>query len=205
MGPNYFQVGVDTRDTVGAQSSLVDQTIYVWGAQMEIGSSVSPYIPTTTAPVVRSADVCDITGSDFAGFYNQSEGTLFFEGDTSTPSPGNVAASINTSGAYDDSWYLLTGTVIGRAVIGNVFQCELSGTIMAANVASKQAIAIASNNFAAVRDGGTLATDLTGDVPTVNQLDVGSIGAQFILNGSIARLTYYPKRLSNQKIQSLTT
>jgi hypothetical protein len=47
-----------------------------WGAQLEIGSFPTSYIPTTTAAVVRSADVCSISGANFTSFYNQSEGTF---------------------------------------------------------------------------------------------------------------------------------
>ena len=47
-GGYYWQIGTDLRD--GGQTGTPAQTIYVWGGQLEAGSSASPYIHTTTAP-----------------------------------------------------------------------------------------------------------------------------------------------------------
>ena len=51
-----------------------DEAIYLWGAQLEVGSFPTSYIPTTTAAVTRSADLASITGSAFSGWYRQDEG-----------------------------------------------------------------------------------------------------------------------------------
>lgn len=37
--------------------------IYIWGAQLEMGSVATSYIPTTTAPVTRAADIIGATGT----------------------------------------------------------------------------------------------------------------------------------------------
>jgi hypothetical protein len=48
----------DIRQTLTAAGTNL---IYVFGAQVELGSFPTSYIPTTTAAVVRSADVCTLT------------------------------------------------------------------------------------------------------------------------------------------------
>ena len=62
------------------------------------------------------------------------------------------------------------------------------------------------NNFAACVNGGSVSTDTSGIVPTVNQLRIGDrvAGGTQNLNGTIKRLTYWPTRLSNTTLQSIT-
>jgi hypothetical protein len=53
------------------------KTAHVWGAQLEVGSYATSYIPTLASAVTRNADVIGKTGiSDLIG---QTEGTLFVE------------------------------------------------------------------------------------------------------------------------------
>jgi len=52
----YFQIGIDKRDTVGGQTSAVPQTIYVWGGQLNAGSTATTYTPTTSTAVIGSAN-----------------------------------------------------------------------------------------------------------------------------------------------------
>lgn len=66
----------------------ITKGLYVWGFQMEVGSYVSSYIPTTTASVTRNADQCyDNSATSLIG---QTEGTIFIDfelnnvGDTDT-------------------------------------------------------------------------------------------------------------------------
>jgi hypothetical protein len=67
-----------------------------------------------------------------------------------------------------------------------------------------RASAYALNDFASVVNGGTVGTDTLGAVPVaVNKASLGS-GKSFWLNGTIARFTYYPTRLSNVALQALT-
>lgn len=55
-----FEVGVDLRDA--SQSSKSAQTVYAWGAQRSLAPTNS-LIPTTVAPVTRSADSLTRTAS----------------------------------------------------------------------------------------------------------------------------------------------
>lgn len=68
--------------------------IFVWGAQLELGSYATSYIPTLESAVTRNQDLISKTGiSDLIG---QTEGTLFFEGSfLNSILTGNPAISIS--------------------------------------------------------------------------------------------------------------
>jgi hypothetical protein len=67
------------------------------------------------------------------------------------------------------------------------------------------ALSYALNDFAAVADGGTLATGASGTVPTVNQLVLGNRGgSDAFFNGHLKSLQFYPRRLTNAQLQELT-
>jgi hypothetical protein len=52
---------------------------YVWGAQVELGSGASSYIPTGASQVTRNADLCYM--SDISSLsYSATNGSMFYEG-----------------------------------------------------------------------------------------------------------------------------
>lgn len=70
-----FQIRVC--NTESATNYTGDRTsgLYVWGAQLEVGSFPTNYIPTTTAQVTRAADSASMTGANFSSWYNTT-GTI---------------------------------------------------------------------------------------------------------------------------------
>ena len=68
----YFELGL-----YGDSATADTADILVWGAQMEEGSYVTSYIPTTSAAVTRNADECNSAGT--SAEFNDSEGVLFVE------------------------------------------------------------------------------------------------------------------------------
>jgi hypothetical protein len=53
-------------------------SIDVWGAQLEVGSYATSYIPTVASTVTRNGDVISKTG--ISSLIGQTEGTIFFDG-----------------------------------------------------------------------------------------------------------------------------
>ena len=71
---------------------------------------------------------------------------------------------------------------------------------------NKVGAAYKANDFAASLNGATPVTDAAGTVPVVNALYLGNArttGGQ--LNGHLRRITYYPRRMTNAELQTLTT
>lgn len=207
----YF--GFNIGDSDNSFTCTDSGSVLFYGAQLESGSFPTSYIPTTSASTTRSADVCQIAGSDFSSFWNATEGSVaveyiqhkplnigtvvsFFDGGTS-----NVLydyASEGTSGGtdYGPSFYIRSG---------GTFTVENNNSPIGSGL-QKYAVAFKSNDFAMSYLGASAKTDSTVTLPTVTQLGIGKpLFAQYPFSGHIARLRYYPTRLTNATLQSLST
>jgi hypothetical protein len=199
-----IEIAATTNDAVVSYVGDGVSGILVWGAQLELGSFPTSYIPTTTVSVVRSADVCSITGGDFSGIYNQSEGTLLTN--AFTPASGDrtvVATDDNTS---NEMVRLRTeGTnPFFKVTDGGVDVVAIDSGAISANITFKLAGAYRLNDFASSVDGGSAVTDTLGAIPTVDRMRIGSGQAGNTMCGCISSIRYYKKRLPNAKLQTLT-
>jgi hypothetical protein len=84
-----------------------------------------------------------------------------------------------------------------------VAQCDIP--IANTNAIRKVALGAAVNNFNAASNGVLGAQDSSGLMPTVNQALIGAANYGLYLNGTIRRLAYYPKRLTNAQLQAITS
>jgi hypothetical protein len=173
-------------------------------AQFETGSFATSYIPTTNASVVRSADVCSISGTDFTGMLNANNGTLFSQCSVNeTTGTNRGIASIRGSAVFFMRQVLTIG-LIRSEVRANDTQTTISSASASSSAAFKLALAYSGNNFASSINGASPSL-VTRTLPTgLNELRVGSLDGTLQLNGTIAAIRYYRKRLSNQKLQALT-
>jgi len=197
----------------GVLDSTATGSAVFWGAQLEAGSSPTSYIPTTTGSVVRSADVCSITGGDFTSFYNQSEGTMFAE--CQTPSANQYAgiAVIGTT-SFNHNIALFKSNTTGETA-GNRFRPYVTqaGSLVAmhdfgnesGNGNLKVLASVALNNMIFARNGTLSPLDSTAAMPTPNRITIGGRADGNYINGHIAALRYYKKRLPDAKLVTLTT
>jgi hypothetical protein len=181
--------------------------------QYEIGALPTSYIPTTASTVTRSVDNAEMTGTNFSSWYNSSEGTLF------------VSSRVNALGGsvFPGIAYVDDGTVnncmgfyvndagddrIGAEayISGRAQYALFSSSATTANKLNKAISSYSINNFAGAFDTSSqIQRDTSGSIPTVNRLRIGALrGGLFPLNGTISRLTYYPKALSPAELQYLT-
>ena len=209
----YHQIFSANGDNNGSYSGEVGKGIYIYGAQLEAGSFPTSYIPTTSATVTRSADVCQITGGDFSGFYNQTEGSLAVEYDQIKPLNIGTVVNFNDGGTSNAMWdYASEGTYLGNDY-GSSFYIRSGGTFTVENPnypiglgQQKYSVGFKSNDFAMSYLGRTVQTDATVTIPTVNQMGIGKplfVGYPF--SGHIARLRYFNTRLLNSQLVALST
>jgi hypothetical protein len=214
VGTGAYPARTTLTFTPSAGSLILTVTGSVTQAQLEVGAFRTSYIPTTTAALTRSADVCSITGGDFTGFYNQSEGTVV----------SKLVAASGIGSVTQSPFSISTGSISNlivpfRAVSAQLNQARLavfvSGIYQAGNIthygsyanstSATIAIGLALNNFAGSLDG-SISTDLIGTMPSPDRMFIGDRfdGAR-TWNGHISYLRYFKKRLPNAKLQTLTS
>ena len=181
----------------------------VTNAQLESGAFATSYIPTTTATVTRAADVASVTGSNFSSFYNQTEGTVF--ADVNTAPVANIAQALFdlSEGAGNERMFQrrTTGGFISTAITDNsVVQGDFGSVQVSASGRARSGFAYRLNDFEAAVNGSPSGTDTSATVPTPDRIHIGqNFGSGQVLNGTIKRLTYWPVRLTNPTLQSITT
>lgn len=178
--------------------------VFLWGGQAESGIFSTSLIPTTTAAVTRSADVCQITGGDFSSFWNEPAGVFVAEGDT--PASGTRSlVSVDNATANESSVLQTVGTnPLFVVTDGSVAQASIDAGTVSSGTAFKLSAAYTVNDFAVSKDGVTVVTDTSGTIPTPTQINIGTDAAGNYLCGHIARLRYYNTRLTNSQLQGLT-
>lgn len=180
-------------------------TVYIWGAQLEAGSFPTSYIPTTTASVVRSADICSISGANFTSFYNQSEGTVYTESRPATVNGTTTTFSLS-NGTASERWLTRFAqneqVVVTSAGTESAFDSlnPVAGTLYKTATAGKL------NDFALSINGIAVVTDTSQPMPNADRAGIGNATGAVAGGGAvtIASIRYYKKRLANAKLVTLT-
>jgi hypothetical protein len=180
----------------------------VTNAQLEAGAFPTSYIPTTTAAVTRSADVCSITGSAFSSWYRQDEGTMF--ADINTAPVANIAQAVFdlSEGAGLERIFQRRNTggfVVTAITDNNVVQGDFGSVFIPASGRARSGLAYRLNNFEAAVNGSSSGTDTSATIPTLDRIHIGqNFASGQVANGTIRRLTFWPQRLSNASLQAIT-
>ena len=197
--------------------TISGKSAWFWGAQLEAGAFSTSYIPRPdTSTATRNPDNVSMTGDNFSDWYNPSEGTFYsqFKGESRAGSTGYVTKIVYSisDGSFNNSHYGVTpesnGDMYWYSVSSGAGQGLLGITPLqpfASNVVYKSAYAIKTNDRA-LSINGYIDTDSTTTLPVVNRLYIGSswTGSSIYLGGHISKLTYYPTRLTNAQLQTLT-
>ena len=179
-------------------------SILVFGAQLEEAAFPTSYIPTSGSTVTRSADVASVATSAFG--FSQDEGTFFTEAQTFVHNNSHRVLALSdgtTSNRIIMQAHTANHLFVGS---GGVTQAALDAGRYYSNQYSKHSAAYQEDNFGACLDGGTVVTDTSGTIPTVDNVNIG-VGATAnfsFLNGHIKQLTYFARRLDDATLQALT-
>lgn len=174
----------------------------VTGLQLEAALFATSYIPTTASSVTRGADTLAFSSLPGIG-YNASAGTLILDGYNSSGIGASDVPILSLSDGTANERALLrrlaSSTTIDAVVTdGGVDQFDAAGGAVSNSAAFRAALAWGLNDFAYCLNGGTVQTDGSGTLPTMDRLAVGAF------NGHVRRARYFSQRRLNPDLQGLT-
>jgi hypothetical protein len=206
---NGTNTGVYPRVYVKSQgtNNINGEYVYIWGWQVEVGAFPTSYIPTDSTPggKTRTADLASMTGTNFSSWYNSSEGTVYIDtyrnilsSYTTTPFSFNDGTSTNRINFRQDSTTLLYALIVRNNIFTGISSVVLS------SFSIRIAASLTSNILKTSIRGTTSSTNFNGGLPSVTKMDIGNLTGVQYYNGSIRRLTYYPRALKPNQLQYLT-
>jgi hypothetical protein len=180
-----------------------------------MASFATSYIPTGASAVTRATDVCSISGSNFSGWYESTQGALHCEYRVPFDSSVSIFPLIAgfSDGTFNNAAIHYTRTVDDgrRATIrsgGSAGFDNSNGSAYTYGQPSKQAFSYAGANFAFSVGGATASVSSSVTWPTVDRLGIANTvfvsGALSPLNGTVGRLTYWRQSFPASTLQTIT-
>jgi hypothetical protein len=184
-------------------NAIQSEDVYLWGAQLEEGSFPTSYIPTSGSTVTRSPDIATIEGTNFSSWFNQSEGTVFTDLAAKGVSSIDAAFAIGSSGDAD-RW--LQQYFLPSSVFYEYEQGAPPAHPYTVGSFIKSAIGRSQGDNAVALNGSIVQSDTYSGSYNPVFLKIGVSGdPNRIFNGHIARLAYYPYRLTDTTLQEITS
>jgi hypothetical protein len=199
------------------ETAIGTESFIIWGYQVESGTTYpTSYIPTSgstvtraadvssSASVTRAADVASITGTNFSSWYNQGDGTFYGKGSQTYSTPNKFESLIIVGNFPNRSW--------SWAIVASVNRWD-SGTDglgagpfytgLTPNIPFSYSVAQAQkNNDCAIATDGVITGTSAPTQTIYTNSTILYIG--FNYTGTVKRLTYWPKRLTDTSLQYLT-
>jgi len=220
-----------TRSTLTFTATAGTLTLTVTGtvsyAQLEALPFSTSYIPTAGSTSTRTLDSVTITGTNFTPWYNSNQGTIVtitdvpeaspsgtnhgvFRFDTGTNGGTGAGGGFSTDGIFE---YVYSGTSslyyqVASTTSSPVYLTS-SGTSTTPGVFYIGAISYNSSGYNIAINGSSVGGPytLTAAPNTISRLVLGDAwgNGNWMLNGHLQKLVYYPVAVSNTQLISMTS
>jgi len=188
-------------------------SVYLWGAQFEAGYFPTTLIPTGSAQASRLNETCAIIGQSYNNFFNGTQGSFYIEADNTystakTDYPRVLAFCDANSNQNNTIQYIYVtasgGTQVavwrGAAYLNAVNANVASGALVKAAFGYNQT-AISGSFNGSVSQSGSIP-----GLPTLDRLGLGALpNGNGGINGHIKRFIYWPQKLADAQLQTITS
>ena len=203
------QIRIELQDesSAAAENYLGDGTsgVYLWGAQLELGSYPTSYIPTSNLIVTRNADVCNSAGT--SAEFNDSEGVLYAEIAALADDISFKVLSISDGTTTNNVGvgYRTASNVI-YTFVGTTINSSTNVTVSDITLNNKVAVKYKSGSFAMWINGFEQYTNSTAfSLSGMDELsfDNGAGNADFY--GKAKELATFKEALTDSELEALTS
>ena len=188
-------------------SGAVGENILIYGAQLEVGSYPTSYIPTNGTTITRAAESAN--GSGDAATFNDSEGVLMLE--SSALSNDGTNRRISLSDGTTNNRVLIGYTSSDNQIIGFVSSGASSQFVSILSIPkstdfNKIVVKYKVNDFALWVNGFELATDTSGNAPIgLNTLQFKDGNSTLDFYGKTREVQYFDSALTDAQLETLTS
>lgn len=174
--------------------------VYVWGAQLENLAFPTSYIPTTTATVQRVADSASIS---YGSWFNQGQGSWYMQTSGTYNSAGGGSPILGTQNSV--TW-ICNGDSASRLGMyyvqyNNLTYLTLPGGVAVTNP-WKTTMAYGFGTATLAINGGASVVGTWN--PALDQAYSLTIFPNTVTSGWVAKLAYYPVKLSTPELLEMT-
>ena len=204
-----------TTDSVNSWAGNGTSGIFAWGAQLEVGEQASSYIATTTGNVTRAVDTAIIAaGTNFSSWYTGGTTGTFVSNWYGSASSSTARSVIATNDQTTKHLHMYqTPSALTLRLADFPVTTVTTANSLTANALARGAFSYASTATSLCLNGGTVATGTLAFTVAPTWLSIGGPSTNgtsittttVMLNNSIRTLKYFPTRLSDAQIQTLTT
>jgi hypothetical protein len=216
-GNGTLRIGIGSATGTGVSA---DASVRFSHVQVETGASASSYILTVASTATRVADFCLMTGTNFSSWYQGgTQGTFYADwfGGVRTGASGSTNRTVLSTDDVSTKHLHFMQT----AAAGNLRVADFGGTnnvttanTLTSGASTKGAFGYNGSSASVCLNGGTVATGSSlafSVAPTWLVFGATSTNgtsltdANVVLNNSIRQIKYWPTRLADATLQSLTT
>lgn len=182
------------------QSVSGTNSVFLWGAQLEVGANATSYIPTQASTVTRNADVISKTG--VSSLIGQTEGTIYWDiAFVNGVATGTGNPQFGIRNTAFTNWIGLTSNnlvnpfrITARATTGLIIDYEVNIT------SGKAAVAWSSAGVVLYVNGVQVRTSATNPNFSFDRIDMIAL-----MTFNVKGFALLPTRLSNTELAQLTT
>ena len=201
----YPAATTNATQSTGLPSATVTGSAVIYGAQVELGSKATSYIPTTTGSATRNADQLYYTGALIGNL--KSIALRGFKRDTGFSNTG-VTVGISNAGSANDAvqMFLSSATAYNfQGLVGGVSQWnQAASNAYTPGSLSNAAQSFATNDIKMAKGGVAQTPDTVATVPTVSRLEYGMVAGAFQMNGYPGKVYAWSRNLSQSELNAVS-